>query len=215
MLLSRNELRKKQLRFLVRLGHCFTEQEDLRFGLEEKMNDLLIFSKKHYKKYLIDGTVSDDLLKSCIFLAQLDEYLRSRRILDDLGHAESDDLNDLRNLYKLLTVENFECKKKGFLNPTFGDASSLVGGADTDLIIDNKLIDLKTTKNYRFSLNMWLQLVGYYVLSILGCVDGNKGYIKLNKLCIYYSRHGKLLEVSAPSEKIVREFFPKFKKKIN
>ena len=49
--------------------------------------------------------------------------------------------------YKDYTFKSEKC----YLNPTFGDASNLVGGADADIILDDMLIDIKTTKAISFT----------------------------------------------------------------
>lgn len=55
----------------------------------------------------------------------------------------------LRALLEILRgslSKHFIDSKGCILNPAFGEAAALVGGADADLMIDNTLIDLKTTK---------------------------------------------------------------------
>ncbi|RLJ00615.1 MAG: hypothetical protein DRP08_06425 [Candidatus Aenigmatarchaeota archaeon] len=46
--------------------------------------------------------------------------------------------------------EYFKPKKICILNPTFGRASELVHGADCDLVIDDTIIDIKTTQETKF-----------------------------------------------------------------
>jgi hypothetical protein len=71
----------------------------------------------------------------------------------------------------------------------------LVGGADGDLIIDDTLVDVKTTKHLTFEREFFNQLIGYYVLSWIGGIDGCNGG-KINRVAIYYARYGVLHRVS-------------------
>jgi len=98
-------------------------------------------------------------------------------------------------MLSLLPEEHFRAKKRCVLNPTFGRGSSLVGGADGDLIIDDTLIDIKTTKHLTFDREFFNQLIGYYVLSRIGGIDDcARGEIK--HVAIYYARYGVLHRVS-------------------
>jgi len=71
----------------------------------------------------------------------------------------------------------------------------LVGGADGDLIIDDTLIDIKTTKHLTFEREFFNQLIGYYVLSCIGGID-DCGRGKIKHVAIYYARYGVFHRVS-------------------
>lgn len=96
-----------------------------------------------------------------------------------------------------MRLENFKAKRTCVLNPTFGSASELVGGADTDLLIDRTLIDIKTSKHLEMRRDVFNQLVGYYCLSRIGGVDGFRG--KVNAVAIYYARYGLLYRLPVSS----------------
>jgi len=70
--------------------------------------------------------------------------------------------------------------------------SMLVGGADADFVIDDKLIDIKTTKKLELKLNDFCQVIGYLLLHIISGIDGSKELLKINQLGIYYSRYAYL-----------------------
>lgn len=69
------------------------------------------------------------------------------------------------------------------LNPSFGISSFQLGGADADLILDGRLIDIKTKKNASVDLADLWQLLGY-ALS-----DYDDEY-QIREVGIYFSRHG-------------------------
>lgn len=54
-------------------------------------------------------------------------------------------VEDIGNMLALVRPEEFRAKRTYVLNPTFGAASELVGGADGDLV--GTLIDIKINKN--------------------------------------------------------------------
>lgn len=66
------------------------------------------------------------------------------------------------------------------------------GGADADLIIDNKLIDIKTTKKLEpESLHDFCQVIGYLLLHRISGINEIKE-LEINQLGIYYLRYGYL-----------------------
>lgn len=126
----------------------------------DKMILYLDDAKDIHEEYLKSGNLSDDLIRSSIILAQMDTFYRSGIIPSSLGQVESGDVQDLRNLISLVKLETFKAKNTCFLNPTFGYGSQLVGGADADLIVDDMLVDLKTTKFLSFTQEHYNQLIG-------------------------------------------------------
>ena len=142
--------------------------------------------KKDYETYLNSGIMTRDLLKGAIFLAQLDSIYRSGRsdVFAPVTEQDADDLENLLNVAK--NVDFFSTPLECLLNPTLGEASKLVGGADADLIIGDTLIDIKTTKNPKQPfLDAWLQIVGYYILNMI-----NNNEYNIKNIGIYFSRHG-------------------------
>ncbi len=183
----------------------------------EKTNELFLFSeaprkkikqiighaKAVYGEYLLTGVVTDELLKSAICLAQLDPIYREMRIDDNLGVVDSEDIADLRALISQVDENLFLAKEMCLLNPTFGAASRMVNGADADLLIDDIIIDVKTTKNPEFTLDYFLQLIGYYVLFRIGGIDNAPKQPKIERLGIYYARHAELIVI--PVSEVVNE----------
>ena len=128
---------------------------------------------------------------------------------EEIDKAENGDVDDLRNLLAEVDQDTFTAQETCVLNPTFGDASRLIGGADADLVIDDTLIDIKTTKNLKFSRDEFNQVIGYYVLHRIGGVSGLSKKHEIRKLGIYFSRHGYLHTVNV-DEVIDEEKFPAF-----
>lgn len=169
-------------------------EEDYFLGSKRQLKlaeTILNKTKALYQQYLIDGVMSDELIKGSLLLAQLDAAKRPREIVKNFGKTNENDVEDLKNLIKVIPKNDFKADKFCALNPTFGKGSDLVGGGDADLIIDNTLIDLKTVKDLTFERKYLNQLIGYYILSEIG--NSNvKEKIKIEKLGIYFSRYGIL-----------------------
>jgi hypothetical protein len=111
-----------------------------------------------------------ELIRAAVDLAQLDLVYRIGLL--DLQPINDAMIEDIGNMLALVRAEEFRAKRMCVLNPTFGDASLLVGGADGDLFIDGTLIDIKVNKNLELGRDIFNQLFGYYCLSCLGRVDG-------------------------------------------
>lgn len=163
--------------------------------MTKRVTRLVDNAKENHRTYLKNGKITDSLLKTCIHLAQIDPYLRRLVITGNMGSVEKKDVTDLRNLLSLATRKRFTAKKYACLNPTFGYGTRLVGSADADLIIDGMLVDIKTTKYPTFKREYYNQLVGYYILSLLGQVRMNRSNWKsatVSHIGVYFSRYGVL-----------------------
>ena len=105
---------------------------------------------------------------------------------------DEDDIADLKSLFTVVNPEFFELNKTCILNPTFGEGSILVRGADADLVIGDALIEIKTTKHLQFTQKHFNQLIGYYILSKIGGIDKMREGNEIKRLGIYFSRHAYL-----------------------
>lgn len=74
-------------------------------------------------------------------------------------------------------------------NPTFGKCSVAVGGADADVIINDTLVDFKSSKYLKNIDEDYQQLLGYYLFNRV-----INSPTKINKICLYFSRYGKFVE---------------------
>ena len=168
-------------------------------------------AKAAHKQYLQSGKIDDKLLRAVLDLAQLDAVARrgDESYYEMLGKAGRKDVQDLQRLISLAKPETFKAKKVCALNPTFGRASELVGGADCDMVIDDMLIEVKTTKNFEVKREYFDQIIGYYILFRIGGVDGLPKAHSIKKLGIYFSRHGCLWSFKV-SDVIDEEKLPKF-----
>ncbi|WP_028843990.1 hypothetical protein [Pseudothermotoga elfii] len=169
------------------------------YEIIEKIEETIQYAKKAYSEYINTGIMNHDLFKTVLLLAQIDSVYREgaraiyRNGFLDESNIDENDIKDLRNLISIVKPEYFKSRKICILNPTFGKASRLVGGADCDLIIDDAIIDIKTTKKLDLTRNYFDQLIGYYILYTIGNIDGMPTDCKVKRLGIYFSRYAYLL----------------------
>jgi hypothetical protein len=169
---------------------------------EINIKDFVIFlnteynaAEENYNIFLKKGVVTKSLLQSVIFLAKLDVFYRGHFIDANIDQENSEIAFEVEKMYKMVPWAKFIAKEHCFLNPTFGKGSTLVGGADADLVIDSTLIDFKTTKDSKIFRNELNQIIGYYLLSILGRLNNTKK-IDIEKVAVYYARHGVLKTIN-------------------
>lgn len=158
----------------------------------EKADEMLSQTKIAYSDYIKSGKMSNEVIKCTISLAQLDTYFRVSIIDENFGIVDEGDVSDLMKLISLVPQNSFKAKELCLLNPTFGEASELIGGADADLVIDNLLIDIKTTAKLEFKIEHFNELIGYYTLYKLGGIPDAPVKPNLENLGIYYSRYAEL-----------------------
>lgn len=159
------------------------------------VNSQFIEAKKDYESFLKTGKFNNQLYRSSLFLAQLDVVFRASYFDPKFGIYNPEDIMDLEALTGILNEDLFPVKEKCFFNPTFGEGSKLVIGADADLILDDLLIDIKVTKFLKLPRKYFNQLIGYYILSLIGEVSKKEEDRTIKRIGIYYARHGKLWTV--------------------
>ena len=165
--------------------------------LREKVklaDDIVQRAKASSTHYIRTGKVTDALFADAIRLAKLDVFFRSAWLDEDLGGCNPRDVEDLRTLLSVVPTDLFHASRHCVLNPEFKKGSTLANGADADLLIDDALIEIKTTKSRSIRPEHFDQLIAYLALARLYGVDGLSAKPRIKKLGIYYSRYGNYLE---------------------
>lgn len=198
--------------------------------LSNTAQGILFDAKANYSNYKENGIISENLIISALKLAQLEVIHRSRGIIpEQLGEVHDEDIIEMNQLISIVRPSLFKSNGKCYLNPGFFYASHIIGGADADLIIDNMLIDIKTTIKCVYKREYFNQLIGYLALLEIDKTFLKKGnYLlrndpsnkwvldcRIEKLGIYYSRFGELTTVNVrdifPSQKSLWDFSNHFK----
>jgi hypothetical protein len=167
-----------------------------------RIQSILDDAHQLHRQYLSDGRLNDGLIACTVKLAKLDSLLRSAQLPEEFDQVEADDIEELRQLADITPIDLFAAKGTCLLNPTFGKASRLVGGADADLYIDGSLIDIKTTIIMPNKKRDQRQLIGYAVLAHIDGIDGSSGpESEIRRIGFYASRFGQL--ITYPIEKVL------------
>jgi hypothetical protein len=132
-----------------------------------------------------------ELAAHAIRLAKLDEVSRSLRLDPRFREADPEDVQDLLTLLSIVPFDSLLHSKVMLLNPSFGETSVLLGGADTDLITGDLLVDFKTTKASEMPVAHLDQLLGYYLLA-RHRRRSDPTFPVINRLALYFARHGFL-----------------------
>jgi hypothetical protein len=175
------------------------EQEDeLPPGLSlEQARKGVRHARELYREFLKTKVFTRQLARAALFIAALDKAYRTGPetvIVSYLRAPLRHEVEDCMRLVRAIPREIITAHRRAALNPTFGEASKLVRGADADFVIDETLIDIKTTKYYQITPAQLHQLVGYRIL-LAACEEGGStalGAPTVTHGAIYFSRHAKL-----------------------
>lgn len=162
-------------------------------SLYVKAEKIIEQAKARERIFQQTGQITDKLIESALSLAYLDPIYRAGRGHEYIGAPiDAKDIDDVKKLMSIVNPEFFKATRLCMLNPTFGEASGLVSGADADIVIDDNLIDIKTTKKFEFRMSDFHQIMGYYVLHQIGGLGNLRPKPGIKKVSIYFSRHAYL-----------------------
>lgn len=133
------------------------------------------------------------LASYAIRLAKLDPVFRAGRLAPDFRSADPADIEDLMELLTVVPFDEIVHPTIMRLNPNFGTTSPLVGGADTDLIAGDLMVDFKTTKIGETNTDNLDQLFGYFLLARKER-SVNPTFPEIKRVGLYFCRHGYLFQ---------------------
>jgi hypothetical protein len=173
-------------------------EEELPPGLSlEKAREGVKRARELYEEFLETKVFTRRLARAALFLAALDRAYRTGPEAVVPGYLKGPlryEVKDCMRLVRAVPRERITARSRAALNPTFGEASALVRGADADFIIDDTLVDIKTTKYYGLTPAQLHQLVGYRIL-LAACKEGSStasGTPTITHGAIYFARHARL-----------------------
>ncbi|HXG43403.1 MAG TPA: hypothetical protein VNJ71_01460 [Gemmatimonadales bacterium] len=173
--------------------------------LRSRGDDLVQRAEENHGRFLNGGEFSDELCEVALGLARLDTVFRTGKGADEIRTpASREDIEDLRVLVAASSSGMVRRYERCVLNPAFGQGSAAVGGADADLILDDVLVEIKTTKTFRLERMAFDQLLGYVLLAWWGGVNGDAQMGRtLKQVGIYFARYGTL--VAWPLDSLLTE----------
>jgi hypothetical protein len=124
-------------------------------------------------------------------MAKLEQIYRAGYIHEDFEAVDESTAQDVLSIFQRVDFDAFYANECCLLNPPF-TAAGLVHGADADIVLDDLLVDLKTSADFRLTTRYLNQLFGYLVLSRLGGFAGVKKSPEIRRLGIYFARYDHL-----------------------
>lgn len=104
-------------------------------ALYARAEEIILQAKAREAAFLQIGQITDELIESTLSLAYLDPIYRANRGHGYIGTAiDKKDIDDVRELISIVKPDHFKAQNLCMINPTFGIASQMVGGADADIV---------------------------------------------------------------------------------
>lgn len=173
---------------LVVVGEEFQAAKEVR----ERMERIIRRAKKTLAEFLAGEPLSIALVRAAINLAHCDTYYRIGRLDQRFGNPHRAQIEELRRLIEVADLQSLTATDRCFLNPVFGEGSVMLGGADADLLIDDLLVDVKTTATLKIRTEDWRQLIGYAALNEHFPIGGGEQPVAIRRVGFYFSRYSYL-----------------------
>jgi hypothetical protein len=161
--------------------------------IRRRVRNARIFLRKHLCRKRPDAAWLTRLAEHALRLARIDPIYRAGYMGDAVLESNRDE--QVQEVVQLLSHVPFNALVGDgsdiLLNPTFGRYSSLVGGADADIIAGGRLIDLKVVAQPNIERGMVRQLVAYLILARCARRDGAE-LSSIEEVGLYFARHAHL-----------------------
>lgn len=141
------------------------------------------------------------LAELTLTLARLDVVARCGDPSALRSEPSAEEREELVRLLEVVPFQRLALAGDVFLNPTFSSASEAVGGADADLVIDGRLLDIKTLANSFIERPAVHQLLGYLMLA-RHARRRDTAFPRIRSVGLYFARQAAIWEIDV--EPIVR-----------
>jgi hypothetical protein len=174
--------------FMFPMGDSYESPEDL----WSPMGWAVYHAKRAVTRLVAGEKLTTRLAALCLHLAECDDFERTGRISEAIYHPSVRDFADLRRIIAATDLTLFKATRTCLLNPEFGEGTRLIQGADADLLLDDFLIDVKTTNDFSLRSLDWHQLIGYVALNQNFPIGGGTAPVAINRIGIYFARYNHL-----------------------
>lgn len=172
--------------------------------VEAAIRDARLFTNRYVRNPSPRSSTKLKLAAHAFRLARFDAIHRAGRHDKLFVKPRDGDLEEIVSMLDAVPWATFK-KRRTLLNPTFGDYSHAVGGADADLITGDMLLDIKVKQDAVIEKEDIRQVVGYLLLARAARRSGAK-LPELKTIGIYFARHSHLWMASVAEMEEKPEF---------
>lgn len=144
--------------------------------------------------YVADQSIGlssrEEVVGHALRLGRIDPFVRGNYLDPEPERVEPDDVADILEMMDIVPWDQLGSSTLLWLNPTFGNFSRRVGGADADIIAGDRLLDLKTTSVPTHTEDL-RQLLGYLILARAARTE-DQSFPIIGNIGAYHGRHGHL-----------------------
>ena len=133
--------------------------------------------------------IPDEMFAIAIKLSKLEQFYRSGKLAKDFDYISDKDIDDLKALIKIFDRAKLDAERYCLCGPYFSSKGIHVSGFDMDLVLDNTIVDIKTTSKRPVIESHIYQLVIYYLLSKVFGIEGYPVKQRIERIAIYYVRY--------------------------
>jgi len=168
-------------------------------GVAERALRVVEQAKAFVRRHVALRRPLEEVAAHAVRLAKLDPVLRAHYFDPTFARADKVAVREVVSLLQNAPFDLLSHPAVLKLNPTFGQYSIQVGGADADILAGDRIIDVKVRSRACVERAMVRQLIGYAMLA--NSVHKFDGSIQRpREVCIYFARHGFLW--SMPTQRI-------------
>lgn len=180
-----------------------TDNENNKY--QDIYNEALQIIDSYIKSEENDDKLFRKIINISVYFTKLEVFYRSgytkekeEDLKDKAEFKVQRELFYLSYIYKLGFEKRFNIMSKKCevrYNPNMPKCALAVGGADADIIIENTLIDFKTSKYLTSIKEDFVQLICYYLFLRIDYPE-----IEVESICLYYARYNKFIEYQFKKE---------------
>lgn len=194
-----------------------SHRDRLRGKFDEGIDYIIKFINSNY-------SVNKDLIHYAYFFGRLEQCWRCGRLIENIDELLDppskeieDDLINLMSVFDDLFLNKVVTVNSNVIfNPSFGNCSSVVRGADGDIFIDGVLYDFKTTKYNSYNSKDIQQIISYYLFNRINIkfydtrssfVSHNYECTNIDRVAIYLARYGEInyLDVNSINSELIEK----------
>lgn len=162
--------------------------------LVRAVRDAHRFVESYSGRARVSRALKARLAMHALRLAALDPLFRAGQIFEVNLDPPASTVDEVVALLDAATKENLVSLGPPILNPNFGLASAMVGGADADMVLGDTLIEIKTVKDVLVEREYVRQLLGYVLLARRARRLG-ADLPPIARFGIYFSRHAYFVQL--------------------